>query len=75
VRRARRAKLTLKVPEIFEPTHVGVVVRRARRLTSRELRAARRRHEGADVPNFRPYGDPAGGIFRIRYARRLHSRG
>ena len=75
VRRARRAKLTLKVPEIFEPTHVGVVVRRARRLTTRELRAARQRNEGEDVPDFKPYGDPAGGIYRIRYAGRLHSRG
>ena len=74
IRRARRAKLTLKVPEIFEPTHVGVVVRRARRLTRQELRAARQRHEGEDVPNFRAYGPEAGGIFRVRYARRLHTR-
>ena len=74
VRRARRAKLTLKVPEIFEPTHVGVVVRRARRLTRREIRAARARHEGEDVPNFKAYGPRAGGIFRVRYARQLHSR-
>ena len=75
VRRSRRAKLTLKVPEIFEPTHVGVVVRRARRLTRREFLAAKRRHEGEDVPNFRPYGARAGGIYRVRYARRLHTRG
>ncbi len=75
VRRARRAKLKLKVPEIFEPTHVGVVVRRARRLTREEqIRAAAKREEGEDVPDFKAYGTRAGGIYRIRKARRLHTR-
>ena len=75
VRRARRAKLTLKVPEVFKPTHVGVVVRRARPLTREErIRAAARREDGEDVPDFKAYGARAGGIYRVRKARRLHTR-
>ena len=75
VRRARRAKLTLKVPELFEPTHVGVVVRRARPLTRAErIRAAARRDDGEDIPDFKAYGARAGGIYRILKAHRLHTR-
>jgi hypothetical protein len=75
VRRARRASLKLKVPELFEPTHVGVIVQRARPLTRAErTRAAARRDEGEDVPNFKAYGAQAGGIYRIRKAHRLHTR-
>jgi type I phosphodiesterase/nucleotide pyrophosphatase len=76
VRRARKAKLTLKVPEVFEPTHVGVVVRRARPLTRAErTRALAGAEDDEDVPAFKAYGARAGGIYRIRKAHRLHTRG
>jgi hypothetical protein len=70
VKRAKDANLKLKVPAVFKPTHVGVVVQQARKLSGRELSAARR----ARRPTFKAYGARAGGIYRIKHANRLHTR-
>ena len=69
IRRAKNARLTLKVPKVFKPTHVGVVVQRARRLSGREATLARRRK----LPLFKAYGARKGGIYRIKNARRMHT--
>jgi hypothetical protein len=69
IKRAKDAKLTLKVPTVFKPTHVGVVVQQARRLTGREADAARRKK----APMFKTYGAKVGGIYRVKNARRLHT--
>ena len=69
IRRAKNARLTLKVPAVFKPTHVGVVVQRARKLSGREAAVARRKK----LPLFKAYGARKGGIYRIKNARRLHT--
>ena len=69
IKRAKNAKLTLKVPSVFKPTHVGVVVQRARRLSGREADVARRKK----LPLFKAYGARKGGIYRIKNARRMHT--
>jgi hypothetical protein len=69
IKRAKDAKLTLKVPEVFKPTHVGIVVQQARKLSGRDATIARRKK----LPLFRAYGARKGGIYRIKNARRLHT--
>ena len=69
IKRAKNAKLTLRVPAVFKPTHVGVVVQQARRLSGREAAVAKRKK----LPLFKAYGARKGGIYRINNARRMHT--
>jgi hypothetical protein len=70
IKRAKGANLKLKVPRVFKPTHVGVVVQQARKLSGREAAAARR----AKKPLFKAYGARVGGIYRVKNANRLHTK-
>jgi hypothetical protein len=77
--RRGRARLTLKVPKIFKPTYVGIVIHKGERLSRAKIRRLRRRARRADkdprnVLTYRPVGRPAGAIKRIRWADRLHTR-
>ena len=69
IKRAKNAKLRLKVPTVFKPTHVGVIVQQARKLRPSEAAAAKRKKE----PLFKAYGARIGGIYRIKNAGRLHT--
>jgi hypothetical protein len=74
IKRSRRAKLTLRVPKVFKPTHVGIVVQQARKRSRREISRARRSSKGKPVPTFVGYGVKMGAIYRIKDARYLHRR-
>lgn len=74
-----RARLTLKVPRVFKPTYVGILIRNGKRLSDSEIRrrqrkAKRRGDDPKDVLKYRPVGKPAGGIARVRWAKHLHTR-
>lgn len=71
IKRSRQAKLTLKVPPVFSPTHVGIVVQEARMKTKRELRKARQSGE-KKVAAFTGIGEKIGGIYTIKDANHLH---
>lgn len=71
------AKLTLKVPKVFKPTHVGIVVQQARNATRKEARKLEEeaREKGKDkVLKLTGFGPKVGGIYGIKYGRYLHKR-
>jgi Type I phosphodiesterase / nucleotide pyrophosphatase len=74
-----RARLTLKIPKLFKPSYVGILIHNGKRLSRARIQRLKRRAKRAGksprtVLKYRPVGRPSGAIARVRWAKHLHTR-